>query len=236
MSRVYLPPDANTLLLVTSHCLKSSDRINVIVAGKQPEPQWLTMDEAIKHCYKGLGIWEWASNDKGTEPDVIVACAGDVPTLEALAATKILNEYVPDLKIRFINVVDLMTLMTDDQHPHGLSNQEFDALFTINKPVIFAYHGFPRLIHSLIYKRSNARNFHVHGFREEGTTTTPFDMVVLNNLDRYHLVSNIMNRVDRYKSKIAYIDQFVRDKLVEHELYIRQYGEDMPEIKNWRWK
>lgn len=236
MSRVYLPPDANTLLLVTSHCLKSSDRINVIVAGKQPEPQWLTMDEAIKHCYKGLGIWEWASNDKGIEPDVIVACAGDVPTLEALAATKILNEYVPDLKIRFINVVDLMTLMTDDQHPHGLSNQEFDALFTINKPVIFAYHGFPRLIHSLIYKRSNARNFHVHGFREEGTTTTPFDMVVLNNLDRYHLVSNIMNRVDRYKSKIAYIDQFVRDKLVEHELYIRQYGEDMPEIKNWRWK
>ena len=236
MSRVYLPPDANTLLLVTSHCLKSSDRINVIVAGKQPEPQWLTMDEAIKHCYKGLGIWEWASNDKGTEPDVIVACAGDVPTLEALAATKILNEYVPDLKIRFINVVDLMTLMTDDQHPHGLSNQEFDALFTINKPVIFAYHGFPRLIHSLIYKRSNARNFHVHGFREEGTTTTPFDMVVLNNLDRYHLISNIMNRVDRYKSKIAYIDQFVRDKLVEHELYIRQYGEDMPEIKNWRWK
>ncbi len=236
ISRIYLPPDANTLLLVTSHCLKSTNKINVIVAGKQPEPQWLTMDEAIKHCYKGIGIWEWASNDKGEEPDIIIACAGDVPTLEALAATKILNQYVADLKIRFINVVDLMTLMTDTQHPHGLSNQEFDALFTINKPVIFAYHGFPRLIHSLIYKRNNARNFHVHGFREEGTTTTPFDMVVLNNLDRFHLVSNIMNRVDRYKSKIAYIDQFVRNKLVEHGLYIRKYGEDMPEIKNWRWK
>lgn len=236
ISRIYLPPDANTLLLVTSHCLKSSDRINVIIAGKQPEPQWLTMDEAIKHCYKGIGIWEWASNDKGAEPDVIVACAGDVPTLEALAATKILNEQVPDLKIRFINVVDLMTLMTETQHPHGLSDQEFDALFTTNKPVIFAYHGFPKLIHALVYKRSNSKNFHVHGFREEGTTTTPFDMVVLNNLDRYHLISNIMNRVDRYKSKIAYIDQLVRDKLVEHKLYIRQHGEDMPEIKNWRWK
>lgn len=235
ISRVYLPPDANTLLYVTNHCLKSSNRINVIVAGKQPEPQWLTMDEAIKHCFKGIGIWDWASNDKGEEPDVILACAGDVPTQEALAATKILNQHVPDLKIRFVNVVDLMTLMTDTQHPHGLSNQEFDALFTVNKPVIFAYHGFPKLIHALVYKRKNAKNFHVHGFREEGTTTTPFDMVVLNNLDRYHLISNIMNRVDRYKSKIAYIDQMVRNKLVEHKLYIDKYGEDLPEVRNWRW-
>ncbi|CAK7193086.1 Xylulose-5-phosphate phosphoketolase [Commensalibacter sp. Nvir] len=235
VSRVYLPPDANTLLYVASRCLRSTNRINVIVAGKQPQPQWLNMDAAIKHCLEGLGIWEWASNDKNGEPDVIIACAGDVPTMEALAAVKILNKHLPDLKIRFINVVDLMTLMSDTQHPHGLSDRVFDSLFTIDKPVIFAYHGFPQLIHSLIYKRKSARNFHVHGFREEGTTTTPFDMVVLNNLDRYHIVSNVVNRIPKLFSKTAYIDQMVRDKLVEHRRYITEHGEDMPEILNWKW-
>lgn len=233
--RIYLPPDANTLLCVADHCLRSRDRINVIVAGKQPELQWLDKDAAITHCQQGIGIWEWASNDKESEPDVVIGCAGDVPTLEALAAVSILNSHLPDLKIRVINVVDLMTLPTPEQHPHGLPDETFDALFTTDKPVIFAFHGYPTLIHQLIYKRRNAANFHVHGFREEGTTTTPFDMTVRNHLDRFHLVGNVIRRVPKLASKAAYAHQAVRDKLAEHERYVQEYGEDMPEIRNWSW-
>ncbi|MGV4877216.1 phosphoketolase family protein [Acetobacter indonesiensis] len=233
--RIYLPPDANTLLCVADHCLRSRDRINVIVAGKQPELQWLDKDAAITHCQQGIGIWEWASNDKELEPDVVIGCAGDVPTLEALAAVSILNSHLPDLKIRVINVVDLMTLPTPEQHPHGLPDETFDALFTTDKPVIFAFHGYPTLIHQLIYKRRNAANFHVHGFREEGTTTTPFDMTVRNHLDRFHLVGNVIRRVPKLASKAAYAHQAVRDKLAEHERYVQEYGEDMPEIRNWSW-
>lgn len=233
--RIYLPPDANTLLCVADHCLRSRDRINVIVAGKQPELQWLDKDAAITHCQQGIGIWEWASNDKESEPDVVIGCAGDVPTLEALAAVSILNSHLPDLKIRVINVVDLMTLPTPEQHPHGLPDETFDALFTTDKPVIFAFHGYPTLIHQLIYKRRNATNFHVHGFREEGTTTTPFDMTVRNHLDRFHLVGNVIRRVPKLASKAAYAHQAVRDKLAEHERYVQEYGEDMPEIRNWSW-
>ncbi|CAI9121381.1 phosphoketolase family protein [Brytella acorum] len=235
IARVYLPPDANTLLWVTQHCLKSWDRVNVIVAGKQPEPQWLSMDAAIKHCKQGIGMWEWASNDEGSEPDLVMACAGDVPTLETLAAVSILRHHVPDLKIRVVNVVDLLTMMSHDQHPHGLEDAEFDSLFTLDKPVIFAFHGYPQLIHKLIYKRINARNFHVHGFREEGTTTTPFDMTVLNHLDRYHLVLNAVRRVPKLADRAAYAAQAVRDKLVEHRLYVDAHGEDMPEIRDWKW-
>lgn len=233
--RIYLPPDANTLLCVADHCLRSRDRINVIVAGKQPELQWLDKDAAITHCQQGIGIWEWASNDKESEPDVVIGCAGDVPTLEALAAVSILNSHLPDLKIRVINVVDLMTLPTPEQHPHGLPDETFDALFTTDKPVIFAFHGYPTLIHQLIYKRRNAANFHVHGFREEGTTTTPFDMTVRNHLDRFHLAGNVIRRVPKLASKAAYAHQAVRDKLAEHERYVQEYGEDMPEIRNWSW-
>ncbi|KXV34814.1 phosphoketolase [Gluconobacter thailandicus] len=235
IARVYLPPDANTLLWVTQHCLESWDRINVIVAGKQPEPQWLSMDAAIKHCKQGIGIWEWASNDEGSEPDLVMACAGDVPTMETLAAVSILRHHVPDLKIRVVNVVDLLTMMSHDQHPHGLEDAEFDSLFTLDKPVIFAFHGYPQLIHKLIYKRVNARNFHVHGFREEGTTTTPFDMTVLNHLDRYHLVLNAVRRVPKLADRAAYAAQAVRDKLVEHRLYVDAHGQDMPEILDWKW-
>ncbi|QEH96973.1 phosphoketolase family protein [Gluconobacter thailandicus] len=235
IARVYLPPDANTLLWVTQHCLESWDRINVIVAGKQPEPQWLSMDAAIKHCKQGIGIWEWASNDEGSEPDLVMACAGDVPTMETLAAVSILRHHVPDLKIRVVNVVDLLTMMSHDQHPHGLEDAEFDSLFTLDKPVIFAFHGYPQLIHKLIYKRVNARNFHVHGFREEGTTTTPFDMTVLNHLDRYHLVLNAVRRVPKLADRAAYAAQAVRDKLVEHRLYVDTHGQDMPEILDWKW-
>lgn len=235
IARVYLPPDANTLLWVTQHCLESWDRINVIVAGKQPEPQWLSMDAAIKHCKQGIGMWEWASNDEGSEPDLVMACAGDVPTLEALAAVSILRHHVSDLKIRVVNVVDLLTMMSHDQHPHGLEDAEFDSLFTLDKPVIFAFHGYPQLIHKLIYKRVNARNFHVHGFREEGTTTTPFDMTVLNHLDRYHLVLNAVRWVPKLADRAAYAAQAVRDKLVEHRLYVDEHGEDMPEIRDWKW-
>lgn len=233
--RIYLPPDANTLLYVADHCLRSWDRINVIVAGKQPQAQWLNMDAAIKHCTEGLGIWEWASNDKDGDPDVVIACAGDVPTMEALAAVKIMHKHLPDLKIRFVNVVDLMTLMSHTQHPHGLTDSIFNNLFTVDKPVIFAFHGYPQLIHTLIYKRVNASNFHVHGFREEGSTTSPFDMVVVNNLDRFHIVSNVIDRVPGLASKAAYVKQMLRDKLVEHSRYIREYGQDMPEVRNWRW-
>ena len=234
--RVYLPPDANTLLVVTDHCLRSRNYVNVIVAGKQPEPQWLNMDAAIKHCTAGLGIWEWASNDKGDEPDVVMACAGDVPTLETLAAVELLNTHFPDLKIRVINVVDLMTLPPPGEHPHGISDKDFDVLFTRDKPIIFAYHGYPWLIHRLTYPRTNHKNLHVRGYKEEGTTSTPFDMVVMNDLDRFHLVADVIDRVPQLGPRAAYAKQEIRDKLIEHKQYIAEHGEDLPEIRNWKWK
>lgn len=233
--RVYLPPDANTLLSVSSHCLASRNYVNVIVAGKQPALQYLNMDDAIKHCTKGIGIWRWASNDFGEEPDVIMACAGDIPTLEALAAVDILRQHVPDIKIRFINVVDLMTLQPSTEHPHGLSDKEFDELFTTNKPVIFAFHGYPWLIHRLTYKRTDHYNFHVRGYMEEGTTTTPFDMVVLNKIDRYNLAMDALERIPRFEKLRAYMRDFVQNKHIDHKNYICTHGDDMPEIKNWKW-
>jgi xylulose-5-phosphate/fructose-6-phosphate phosphoketolase len=233
--RVYLPPDANTLLSVTDHCLRSRDYVNVVVAGKQPAPQWLTMDEAIKHCTAGLGIWEWASNDKGGEPDVVMACCGDVPTLETLAAVHLLRQYVPELKVRVINIVDLMKLVPREDHPHGLSDRDYDVLFTTDKPIIFAFHGYPWLIHRLTYRRTNHKNLHVRGYKEEGTTTTPFDMVVRNDLDRFHLFSDVIDRVPKLRERAAYAKQAIRDKLIEHKQYIARYGEDMPELKEWRW-
>jgi xylulose-5-phosphate/fructose-6-phosphate phosphoketolase len=233
--RVYLPPDANTLLWVTDHCLRSWNRINVIVAGKQPSPQWLDIDAAVKHCDAGIGIWEWASNDRGAEPDVVMACAGDVPTLETLAAVDLLRHHVPDLKIRVVNVVDLMTLQPHEEHPHGLTGHDFDALFTTDKPVIFAHHGYPMLIHRLTYRRTNHRNIHVRGYKEEGTTTTPFDMVVRNDLDRFHLASDVIDRVPKLGYMAAYAKQAMRDKLIEHKQYITRHGDDMPEVKDWRW-
>jgi xylulose-5-phosphate/fructose-6-phosphate phosphoketolase len=233
--RVYLPPDANCLLSVTAHCLASRNYVNVVVAGKQPAPQWLTMDEAIKHCTAGIGIWEWASNDKGGEPDVVMGCCGDVPTLETLAAVELLHQHVPELKIRVVNVVDLMKLQPSGEHPHGLSDPDFDALFTTDKPVIFAFHGYPWLIHRLTYRRHGHDNFHVRGYKEEGTTTTPFDMAVLNNLDRYSLVSEVIDRVPLLAPRAAYAKQAIRDKLLDHKAYIAKYGDDMPEIANWRW-
>lgn len=233
--RVYLPPDANTLLSVTDHCLRSRNFVNVIVAGKQLEPQWLDMDSAIKHCSAGIGIWPWASNDEGTEPDVVMACAGDVPTLETLAAVDLLRQHAPDLKVRVVNIVDLMTLQPQSEHPHGLTDKDFDTIFTTNKPIIFAYHGYPWLIHRLTYRRTNHGNLHVRGYKEEGTTTTPFDMVVMNDLDRFHLVADVVDRVPKLGAIAAYTKQLVRDKLIEHKQYIRKHGEDMPEIKNWKW-
>ncbi len=233
--RVYLPPDANCLLYVADHCLKSWNRINVIVAGKQPAPQWLSLDEAVRHCTAGIGMWEWASNDKGSEPDVVMACAGDVPTLETLAAVELLHRLLPDLKIRVVNVVDLMTLQPHSEHPHGLTDHDFDALFTTDKPVIFAHHGYPWLIHRLTYRRTNHDNFHVRGYKEEGTTTTPFDMVVRNDLDRFHLAADVIDRLPRLGYTAAYAKQAIRDKLIDHAAYIREHGEDMPEIRNWRW-
>jgi xylulose-5-phosphate/fructose-6-phosphate phosphoketolase len=233
--RVYLPPDANTLLSVTDHCLRSRNYVNVIVAGKQPSPQWLDMQSAIRHCTAGIGIWSWASNDQGFEPDVVMACAGDVPTLETLAAVDLLRQHVPDLKIRVVNVVDLMTLQSATEHPHGLSDREFDSIFTTNAPVVFAYHGYPWLIHRLTYKRTNHDNLHVRGYKEEGTTTTPFDMTVLNDLDRYHLAGDVIDRVARVTNRAGHVKQFLRDKLSEHKRYIREFGEDMPEIRNWKW-
>jgi len=233
--RVYLPPDANCLLCVTDACLRSRNLVNVVVAGKQPAPQWLTMDQAIKHCTAGIGIWDWASNDFGGEPDVVMAACGDVPTLEALAAVDLLRTYTPELKIRFINVVDLMTLQSQSEHPHSLSDKDFDTLFTRNKPIVFAFHGYPWLIHRLTYRRTNHQNLHVRGYKEEGTTTTPFDMCVLNDLDRFHLVQDVIDRVPKLGARAAYAKQAIRDKLIEHKQYIAEHGDDMPEISGWTW-
>ena len=233
--RVYLPPDTNTLLSVTDHCLRSRNYVNVIVAGKQPMPQWLGMDDALKHCTAGIGRWSWASNEKGGEPDVVMACAGDVPTLETLAAVQLLREAFPKLGIRVINVVDLMKLQPSSEHPHGLSDKDFDRLFTISKPIVFAYHGYPALIHRLTYRRTNHGSLHVRGFKEEGTTTTPFDMTVLNDLDRFHLVMDVIDRVPRLGSNSARVKKAMHDKLLAHKQYIRQHGDDMPEIRDWKW-
>jgi xylulose-5-phosphate/fructose-6-phosphate phosphoketolase len=233
--RVYLPPDANTLLSVADHCLRSRDYVNVIVAGKQPGLQYLDMDAAIKHCTAGIGIWEWASNDKGTEPDVVMACCGDIPTLETLAAVDLLRSHLPDLKVRVVNVVNLMKLQPQSEHPHGLSDREFDSLFTTDKPIIFAFHGYPWLIHRLTYRRTNHKNLHVRGYKEEGTTTTPFDMVVLNDLDRFGLVGDVIDRVSKLATSAAYVKQYIRDKRIEHKQYIERRGEDMPEVRDWKW-
>jgi xylulose-5-phosphate/fructose-6-phosphate phosphoketolase len=233
--RVYLPPDANCLLSVTDHCLRSRDYINVIVAGKQPAPQWLTMDQAVKHCTAGLSIWEWASNDKGTEPDVVMACCGDVPTLETLAAVDLLRQHVPDLKVRVVNIVNLMKLQPQEEHPNGLPDKEFDAIFTRDKPIIFAFHGYPWLIHRLTYRRTNHKNLHVRGYKEEGTTTTPFDMAVLNQLDRFNLVGDVIDRVPKLGERAAYARQAIQEKLIDHKHYIARYGDDMPEIREWKW-
>jgi xylulose-5-phosphate/fructose-6-phosphate phosphoketolase len=233
--RVYLPPDANTLLSVTDHCLRSRNHVNVIVAGKQPAPQWLNMDEAITHCAAGIGIWKWASNDQDSEPDVVMACCGDVPTLETLAAVSLLRTYLPTVRVRVVNVVDLMKLQPPREHPNGLSDKDFDALFTTDKPIIFAFHGYPWLIHRLTYRRTNHKNLHVRGYKEEGTTSTPFDMVVMNDLDRFHLVADVIDRIPLHGSRADYTKQALRDKRFEHTQYIAKHGEDMPEIRNWRW-
>ncbi|MDF1542164.1 MAG: phosphoketolase family protein [Anaerosomatales bacterium] len=233
--RVYLPPDANSLLVIGDRCLRSRDHVNVIVAGKQPGLQYMTMDQAAKHCSNGIGIWEWASNDYGEDPDVVMACCGDVPSLETLAAVDLLREWAPELKVRVVNVVDLMTLTPPEEHPHGISDKDFDALFTTDAPIIFAFHGYPWLIHRLAYRRTNHHNLHVRGYKEEGTTTTPFDMAVRNDIDRYHLFGDVVDRVDALTPIAAYARQFIRDKLVEHRQYIDTYGEDMPAIREWRW-
>jgi xylulose-5-phosphate/fructose-6-phosphate phosphoketolase len=233
--RVYLPPDANTLLSVADHCLRSRQYVNVIVAGKQPALQWLDMESAIQHCTAGIGMWDWASNDQDGEPDVVMASAGDVPTLEALAAVDLLRQHFTDLRIRFINVVDLMTLQPESEHPHGLPDKEFDSMFTVDKPIIFAFHGYPWLVHRLTYRRNNHDNLHVRGYKEEGTTTTPFDMTVMNDMDRFHLASDVVDRVPRLQRIGAHFKQMLRDKLIDHKQYIMQVGDDMPEIKNWKW-
>ncbi|MBO0880491.1 MAG: phosphoketolase family protein [Mycobacterium sp.] len=234
--RVYLPPDANTLLSVMDHCLRSRDYVNIVVAGKQPALQYLDMDAAVRHCTAGIGIWEWASTDRGGEPDVVLACAGDIPTLEVLACVDLLLPQFPDLKVRVVNIVDLMRLQPPEEHPHGLSNRDFDSLFTTDKPVVFAYHGYPWLIHRLTYRRTNHENLHVRGYKEEGTTTTPFDMVALNDLDRYHLAIDVIDRVPRLAAIGAYAKQEFRDRLIEHRQYIQRVGDDPPEIRNWTWR
>jgi xylulose-5-phosphate/fructose-6-phosphate phosphoketolase len=235
--RVYLPPDANTLLSVADHCLRSRDYVNVIVAGKQPAPQWLDIDAAAAHCEAGLGIWKWASTEDGRDPDVVIACAGDVPTLEALAATALLRERIPELRVRFVNVVDLMTLQPQIEHPHGLTDSAFDSIFTTNKPIVFAFHGYPWLIHRLTYRRTNHGNLHVRGYKEEGTTTTPFDMTVMNDLDRFHLVRDVIARVPGLATQgvAMEIDAYCASKLAEHHRYIREHGDDMPDVRDWRW-
>jgi len=233
--RVYLPPDANCLLSVADHCLRSRDYVNVIVAGKQPQHNWMSADEALVHCTRGVGVWDFASNDAGSVPDVVMACCGDVPTLETLAAVDLLHRHLPDLRVRVVNVVDLMRLQPDAQHPHGMTDKDFDMLFTRDKPVIFAYHGYPWLIHRLTYRRTNHDNLHVRGYKEEGTITTPFDMTVLNEMDRFHLAMDAVDRLPQVGGKAAYILQACRDKLIEHNEYIRKHGEDMPEIRDWSW-
>ncbi len=234
--RVYFPPDANCLLSVMDHCLRSRHYVNVVVAGKHPAPQWLTMDAAVKHCSEGIGIWQWASNDQAVAPDVVMACCGDVPTLETLAAVSILREHLPELKIRVVNIVDLMKLQPPSEHPHGLSDRDFDEFFTKDKPVIFAYHAYPWLIHRLTYRRTNHHNIHVRGYKEEGTITTPFDMTVLNDLDRFHLVMDTIDRLPQTGDKGLYLKQRLKEKLIEHRLYINKHGRDMPEIRDWTWK
>jgi xylulose-5-phosphate/fructose-6-phosphate phosphoketolase len=234
--RVYLPPDANCLLSVMDHCLRSRHYVNVVVAGKHAAPQWLNMDDAVKHCTAGIGIWDWASNDKGSQPDVVMACAGDVPTLETLAAVSILRECLPELKIRVVNVVDLMKLQPASEHPHGLKDKDFDVLFTTDKPIIFAYHGYPWLIHRLTYRRTNHSNLHVRGYKEEGTISTPFDMVVLNEMDRFHLAQDVIDRLPQLGSTAAYLKQELRDKLLDHRQYINENGEDLPEVRDWKWQ
>ena len=233
--RVYLPPDANTLLSVADHCLRSRDYVNVIVAGKQPSPQWLSMDEAVIHGARGIGIWRWASSDGGGTPDVVLGCAGDVPTLETLAAVSILREELPDVKVRVVNVVDLMRLVDEKEHPHGLPDSEFDAIFTVDRPIVFAYHGYPWLIHRLTYRRTNHDNLHVRGYREEGTTTTPFDMVMLNDLDRYHLVMDVIDRVPGLAARAGHVRQLMLDRRVAARTHTRDHGEDSPEVRDWRW-
>ncbi len=233
--RVYLPPDANCLLSVMDHCLRSRHYVNVVVAGKHPAPQWLSMDAAVNHCTQGAGIWQWASNDSQGEPDVVMACAGDVPTLETLAAVSILRRHLPALRVRVVNVVDLMKLQPASEHPHGLSDADFDSLFTRDKPIIFAFHAYPWLVHRLTYRRHNHANLHVRGYKEEGTITTPFDMTVLNDLDRFHLVIDTVDRLPQTGSDGAYLKQQLLDKLVEHHQYIRRYGQDMPEVRDWSW-